>query len=205
MVANHPHLRGRLRRASEGGASIAVSPQVLARIEASCRGITKRARPDTVAARALRLRCVLHNPYASPLSQRYQVYDRCGLTVQVDRDDCIGPFGYRRFYSGSVDEIGPIVDAVNEHGNSADPRDCLGRGDEGVGREDALVTRTNTEGPQCDLDSIGSVRCRYAVVCPDEIGVLALEERDLRAADKRGAGQHLVPAFCDLLANGSVL
>ncbi len=109
-----------------------------------------------------------------------------------------------------------VVD-VGEHRQRARAQHRLGRGHEGVHRQDDLVSTgiatgsgssasagTDAGRAQRQLDSVGAVAHTHAVPDTTEVGVLALEGRNLLPADKRGGREHLVEPGPHLLGDLSL-
>src|SRR6185437_12088439 len=80
-----------------------------------------------------------------------------------------------------------------------------GRRHEAVRGQDALVTGADAQGAQRYLDRVGPVRHADAMPDAAELGVFALERCDLRAADKSGPAEYLLPPLGDLRRHGLVL
>ena len=198
VVRDHPHLHCPLRGIGEHGTGVAVRAEVLARVEAGGRDVSQSAGPHAVTAGPLRLGRVFHHPGADPLGQRQQPLHRRRLPVQVNRDDGPGARGHRGGHGIDVDEVAVVVGAVGENRPGPGPAHRLGGRDERVGWQDALVARPDPQPAQRNLDRIGPVRHADALLHAAEVGVFTLKCGHLRAADERGAGQHLLPAGCHL-------
>ena len=75
-----------------------------------------------------------------------------------------------------------VIGAIGQHRRGACPGDSLGRRDERVGRNDALIAWADIQRTQGDLDRIGPVRRPDTMPRPGERRVLGFERGDLRPA-----------------------
>src|SRR4029077_14886631 len=81
----------------------------------------------------------------------------------------------------------------------------LGRRHEAVRGQDAFVAGPDAQRGERYLDRVGPVAHADAVPDAADLGVLALERGDLRAADEGGLAESLLPALRDLRRHGLVL
>ena len=83
---------------------------------------------------------------------------------------------------------------VDRYRHRPDPADRLRGGDEGIRRQDHLMSRADPGRPQCELQRIGAVRDADAVVDPGGVRVGLLELGDRLTADERRGGEDLFEA-----------
>ncbi len=182
---------------------IAIGTEVLAWVKARGGYASERARALPVPAGAVRLSGVLHD--RDGVGERVaQQIDLGGLAVEMHWQDRAGPGRHCGGRRGRVDQCGVVV-AVHEHRRSTGARDGLGRGDERVCGDDALVTQSDPEGAQRHLDRVRAVADADTVRRAGESGEGGLERRHGWPADERGAGQDVSPARGDLVGDLGVL
>ena len=152
----------------------------------------------------MRLRRVADHSQSVLLRQSRDRRHVRGLPVEVHRNDGLGLRRDLRLDLIDVDVVGRGVD-VDEHHLRAGHLDRLGRGDEGVGDRDDLVTRADTQRLQRDEQRVGSVGNADAMTDPAVLREGLLERLDERAADEGGLLDHGGDRRVDLGFDGLVL
>ena len=156
VVTECAHLGRQLRRAGEHRPRVAVGAEVLARVEACARRDAEAPRADAVPHRALRLRRVLDQENAGRARGRLQLLQGRHLAIEVDRHDRPGARPEPRRHRRGIDQVVHRI-AVDEHRRRASTGDRERGRDEGVGGHDHLVSRTDADGAQRQLQGR---RCR---------------------------------------------
>ena len=162
------------------GAGVSEGAEVLAGIEAERVGEPGRARGDAVAARAVRLACVLedHEPAAlGDLDERSHVGE---LAVEVRRHQEPGALGQRSLDGGRV-EVVVLVGRVDHDRPSAGLCHSLECCDERARGHDDLVARLEACGLEPEPERVEAARQADAVLGAAVGGKGRLELADLRA------------------------
>ncbi len=204
IVAHHPHLLGQLPVIRRERAGVAVSSQVLARIEAE-----GAKRPDGPGAAplvpgAVGLAGVLDHRQAVPggdLEDRVHVGR---LAVQVDGHDRPGAWRDGRFDQSRIDVVRARVD-VDPDGRRAGERNCARAGDERSRRRDHLVARADVHRPHAQLER-GHAGIQAHRVLRLAVGAkLAFEGGDVTSEDEVGVRDHPTDRGLDLCRDGGLL
>ncbi len=131
----------------------------------------------------------------------------------MDWDHGAGTVGQRPTQRVRIHEQ-MIVIYVDEHRPRTRTDHGLGGSHEGIHRDDDLVSagtgtvrsthhgaRTDTGRPQRQLDRVSAVAHTHAVPDLAEVGILALECRNVLSTDKRGGREHFVEPGPHLLGD----
>ena len=125
-------------------------------------------------------------------------------SVEVHRDDRFRP---RR--NGELDEhrikIACAVLDVDEHRLRANGDHRLRRGDKGVGRGDNLISGSDVQRPQNELESARSAADPVSVGCPAETAESGFELQELLAPDKAVVEDHAIHGEAHVLLDRLIL
>ncbi len=151
--------------------------QILAGLKAECAQIADRTDATSLPLGAVRLGGILDEAQTVGLAQFRECIEIRGLSTKMNRDDNTGSFGESRLDGSDINAICIGVN-IDEYGNCPDEGDGGSGGDEGVRRDDDLVTQTDTCRFECDLQSGGAAADSAAVAGLVKVGKYALDLGD---------------------------
>jgi D,D-heptose 1,7-bisphosphate phosphatase len=110
--------------------------------------------------------------------------DMSCLAIETNWDYRPRPQRHCGFDSIRIDQVRPVVGAIDQHRLGAGPGDGFDGRDEGVRRKDALVAAAHTERTQRNFDRVGPIRHPNAMARPDICRVIGLKLAHLRSGDE---------------------
>ncbi len=195
VEGEHVHPLAELVVVDRDEPAVAEAEEVLRRVEAERR---RDARPDP--RRAERLRGILDHRQA----ELRELAERHRAAEEVDGHDRLRPVG-----DACGDVVGVEVERrrvdVREHRRRAAPGDRLRGRIERERGADHLVAGADLEGVEDEHERVGAVRDPDRPLHAEVGGRLLLERRDVRPADERSRGEHLLEPRPQLLDQWRVL
>ena len=145
------------RVAGDHRAAVAECAEIFAGIKTEAAHVAHRAAQPALVSRAVRLGGVLHNeqlPFLCDLQQRVHVRR---MAVKMHRHDGFGARRQGAFHRLHI-QGGIVRLAIHQDGARPGLGDGQHTRDEGVGRDNHLITRANAEGEQGEMQRIRAVR-----------------------------------------------
>jgi hypothetical protein len=204
VVAQEPHAARDCGVVGHDRAALAVRAEVLAGVEAEAAGARERPDAATLVECAVRLRRVLDDDEIVALGYFVHGVHVRRLAVEVDGDDGARALGHGALQLCGVEVVGDGV-AVHEDGRGPYGRDGLGRGEEGVGRDDDLVAGADAARQQREVERRRAVRDADALARADVVRELALERLDLAPEHEGRRVEHALDGRVNLGLERAVL
>jgi hypothetical protein len=150
MIPQPADVRGDFVVVRDNGSSFTERAEVLVGSETETTDAADRTDAPFIVSRPMRLGGVFNQHEVVVASQFFEACEVRRLTVQVDRQQRLGP---RRDGSGGQECIQRPRDRVDihEHGRRADIRDRPARTDPGVRSRDDFVARPDAARPQSQM------------------------------------------------------
>ena len=179
VVAQRAHLVGEFGGCGAERAGISHRPEVLGRVETPRTIHAEGTRLATCRAGTVGLGAVLHQVDPVAAGDAQQLLDRPQLPIQVHQHNGTGAGPDATLHTGGV-QHGGVGIHVGQHGHCPRPQHRQHRGEGGHGGGDHLVTGTDAQGPQAQLDRVHAVAATQRMGHTQALRPLGLESGDFR-------------------------